>query len=49
MRERVRMANEAELEREQELMKLGKGTGVEGMEKERGCFGGFLGLFGRGK
>jgi hypothetical protein len=46
MKERVRRANELEQERERELMKLGKGTAIK--EKERGCFGGFLGMLGLG-
>jgi hypothetical protein len=47
MKDMVRRANELELEREHELMKVGKGTGKE--EKKRGCFGGFLALFGLGR
>ena len=47
MKERVRRANEAEVEREQELMKLGKGTERK-REKETGCFGGVLALCGLG-
>jgi hypothetical protein len=46
MKERVRRANELELEREQELVSLGQGTKEE--EKETGCFGGFLAFFGLG-
>ena len=50
MKERVRRANELEEERERELMKMGKGTGMEGKEKKEGtgCFRGFLGCFGLG-
>jgi hypothetical protein len=46
IKERVRRANELEQEREDELLEQGKGV-VSGKEKskERGCFGGFLGMF----
>jgi hypothetical protein len=46
IKERVRRANELEQEREEELLEQGKGV-VGGKEKtkERGCFGGFWGMF----
>ena len=46
MQERVRRANELEEAREMELVKMGKGRG---MEREAGCWGGLLGrVRGRG-
>jgi hypothetical protein len=55
MRDRVRRANEMELQREKELAEMGKGmTAVDEKEngedkgmKEAGCFGGLLDLFKR--
>jgi len=54
MKERVRRANELEQEREEELVRMGKGTeekeeGEAVHEGEAGCLGGILGIFKMGR
>jgi len=45
MKERVRRANELELEKEQELVQVEKRSSGVVQEKARGCFGAVLRLF----